>query len=192
MEALDLLDIIERGEDTRHQFKRNITNMTSLSQELCAFANSRGGMLIIGVDDLGEVTGLSNNDIHRLNQLVSNAASEVRNPINPETENIKISDNLVMVVQVPEGKDKPYFSHDGAIYIKTGADKRKITSKEELRRLFQEADLLHADQTPVDETTLNDLDREYFDEFYLKENGRSPSKESISLIRPSDQFESCK
>ncbi len=181
MEAIELLEIIERGEDSRHQFKRNVTNVTSLSQEICAFANSKGGMLIIGVDDSGEIIGLTAQDIRRLNQLISNAASEIRNPINPETENIKIEDKLVLVVHVPEGRDKPYFASDGAIYVKSGADKRKVTSKEELRRLFQESDILHGDQVPVEESTLDDLDEDYFDQFYQKEFDHSFREESVDL-----------
>ncbi len=181
MEAIELLEIIERGEDSRHQFKRNVTNVTSLSQEICAFANSKGGMLIIGVADSGEIVGLSNQDIRRLNQLISNAASEIRNPINPETENIKINDKLVLVVHIPEGKDKPYFASDGAIYVRSGADKRKVTSKEELRRLFQESDILHGDQVPVEESTLEDLDEDYFDQFYQREFDHSFREEAVDL-----------
>lgn len=181
MEAIELLEIIERGEDSYHQFKRNVTNVTSLSQEICAFANSKGGMLMIGVADSGEIVGLTTQDIRRLNQLISNAASEIRNPINPETENIKIEDKLVLVVHVPEGRDKPYFASDGAIYIKSGADKRKVTSKEELRRLFQESDILHGDQIPVEESTLDDLDEDYFDKFYQKEFEHSFREESVDL-----------
>lgn len=181
MEAIELLEIIERGEDSRHQFKRNVTNVTSLSQEICAFANSKGGMLIIGVADSGEIVGLSNQDIRRLNQLISNAASEIRNPINPETENIKINDKLVLVVHIPEGKDKPYFASDGAIYVRSGADKRKVTSKEELRRLFQESDILHGDQVPVEESTLEDLDEDYFDQFYQREFDHSFREEAVDI-----------
>lgn len=182
MEALELLDVIERGEDSRHQFKQNVTNVTSLSQEFCAFANSKGGMLIIGVDDLGNIKGLKPEDVRRLNQLISNAASEIRNPINPETENLKVKDRLVLVVHIPEGTDKPYFASDGAIYVKSGADKRKVTSKEELRRLFQESDILHGDQTKIEESTLDDLDRDYFDEFYKKDYGHSFADEPVDLI----------
>jgi ATP-dependent DNA helicase RecG len=185
MEALELLEIIERGEDSHHQFKRNVTNAQSLSQEFCAFANSEGGLLIIGIDDrTNEPVGLGTEDIHRINQLVSNAASEVRNPINPISENLKIGDKIVMVVQIREGKDKPYFASDGAIFVKSGADKRKVTSKEELRRLFEDTDIIHGDSIPVDETTLADLDLGYFKEFLSKEYEKQYQEftESLQLL----------
>ena len=35
------------------------------------------------------------------------------------------------------------------IWLKSGADKRRIHSKEEFRRLFQEVDLVHADEVPT-------------------------------------------
>ena len=56
---------------------------------------------------------------------------------------------MVIVLTVPEGIDKPYFDNQGVIWLKSGADKRRIHSKEELRRLFQEVDLIHADEVPT-------------------------------------------
>jgi ATP-dependent DNA helicase RecG len=53
---------------------------------MVAFSNSGGGRIYIGVNDSGQVTGLSAADIHRLNNLISNVASEGMTPsINPPT-----------------------------------------------------------------------------------------------------------
>ena len=80
-------------------------------------------------------------------RLISNSASQhVKGPIAVHTENISIEhDRVVILLTVPEGIDKPYFDNQGVIWLKSGSDKRRIHSKEELRRLFQEVDLLHAD-----------------------------------------------
>lgn len=183
MDALELLEIIERGEDSRHQFKRNINNETSMATELAAFSNSQGGLLIIGVDDDGTIAGLSNDNIGRLNNMISNASStHIRNPINPTNENIKLEDGLVMIVTISKGMDKPYITNDGAIWVRSGADKRKVTSKEEIRRLFAESDLLHAGETPINDSTSNDLDEDFFDEFYKEIHGRSSKDEGKPLL----------
>lgn len=58
MNEAELLDILACGEDNRHQFKSNISNVDALASELVAFANSGGGLLIIGVGDSGAVQGL--------------------------------------------------------------------------------------------------------------------------------------
>jgi len=61
-----------------------MTNAESMVAEMVAFSNSLGGNLIIGVDDKGEIQGLTKEDISRLNQLISNAASQKVIPsINP-------------------------------------------------------------------------------------------------------------
>jgi ATP-dependent DNA helicase RecG len=71
---------------------------------------------------------------------------------------------VVIVVTVPQGLDKPYFDRHGVIWLKAGADKRRVQSKEELRRLFQDADLLQADQVPTD-ADIGELDRIRFRDF---------------------------
>ena len=48
MNEADLLQILARGEDSRHQFKRDETNADSIAAELTAFANSGGGLLLLG------------------------------------------------------------------------------------------------------------------------------------------------
>ncbi|MBK8534128.1 MAG: putative DNA binding domain-containing protein [Candidatus Competibacteraceae bacterium] len=193
MNETELLDILARGEDSRHQFKANISNIDALAAELVAFANSGGGVLIIGVSDLGEVQGLSAADISRLNQLLSNTASQsVRPPIHPISLNIRTAQSLVMVIQVPEGLNRPYTDAQGRIWVKSGADKRHVTAREEMQRLFQQAGLIYADEVPVASATVADIDRpaleEYFENRYrqpLEETGPSLARllQNMGLAR---------
>ena len=141
---------------------------------MVAFSNSKGGRILIGVDDAGSVTGLTNSDIRRINQLISNTATDsVRPAINPETENISVGDKLVMVITVKEGISKPYADNDGVFWVKSGADKRRVTSREEVQRMLQSADLVHADEVPVEGTTSDDLDADHFGTFFEKHYGDS-------------------
>ena len=71
METVELLEILSHGEDSQHQFKKNVTNADSLAAEMVAFSNGAGGTMFIGVDDDGSISGLASDDIHRLNQLIS-------------------------------------------------------------------------------------------------------------------------
>ncbi|RJX32230.1 MAG: ATP-binding protein [Desulfurivibrio sp.] len=68
---------IATGEDRSHQFKADIRNAESLASELAAFANSEGGTLFTGVADDGFVPGLTRKDVSRINQLISNAESNL-------------------------------------------------------------------------------------------------------------------
>ena len=147
----NLSTLIAPGEDSRHQFKVDITNADALAAEMAAFANAEGGMIIIGVADDFSVPGLSHRDVGRINQLISNVASQhVRSPLTVQTENISVGDDrVVIVLTVPKGRNKPYFDKNGVIWLKTGADKRRVNSREELCRLFQSVDQFHADELPT-------------------------------------------
>ena len=46
-----LLDLIEEGENLQCEFKRHFTTPEKIAREMIAFANTKGGYLIFGVDD---------------------------------------------------------------------------------------------------------------------------------------------
>ncbi|MDD4018501.1 MAG: putative DNA binding domain-containing protein [Kiritimatiellae bacterium] len=125
-----------------------------------------GGVLFIGVADDGSLPGLGREDVARLNQMIGNAAAQhVRSPLTVQTQNIRLpGDRLVIVLTVPKGIDKPYFDKNGSIWLKSGADKRRVNSKEELRRLFQISDQFHADELPT-KAGLDKLDNDRFGTF---------------------------
>jgi ATP-dependent DNA helicase RecG len=181
LETVELLEISARGEDSRHQFKEDVTNATSLAAEIVAFANSGGGRIFIGIANDGSIHEHDAESVHRLNQLIGNAASDlVRPPINPLTENVPISTGVVIVVTVPDGISKPYLDNNGAIWVKSGSDKRRVTAREELQRMFQTARLVYGDDVPVPSTSISDIDLDYFRRFYrtryeqdLEEQGQS-------------------
>ncbi len=184
METAELLEIVARDEDSKHQFKANITNAQSLSEEIVAFSNSGGGMVFIGVSDDGTFSGLTREDMGRLNQLVANTSSNnVRPPVNVQTENVPVHDGLVMVVTVPDGISKPYMDNNGAFWVKCGSDKRKVTSREEIQRLFQSAGLIHGDGIPANGLTIADLDTAYFKAFFEEEQSESVDEQDVPLTK---------
>ena len=75
MDIVRLIEAIGRGDDSRHQFKADLHNADSLAAEIVAFSNSGGGTIVVGVSDQGVVTGLSADDVRRINQLLANVAS---------------------------------------------------------------------------------------------------------------------
>lgn len=171
------------GEDSRHQFKVDIRNADSLASEFAAMANSEGGFIFIGVGDDGSMPGHDMRGISRINQLVSNAASHlVRSPISVISENVALGNGrLIMVISVPKGINKPYFDKNGVIWLKSGADKRRVNSREELQRLFQFSDQVHADEVPVT-ADLNRLDRLRFRDF-LKQYYQTDFPESEEKLK---------
>lgn len=151
MTLSDMQADITLGEDSTRQFKANISHAESLAAEMAAFANAEGGVIYLGVADDGSLPGLSSAEVARCNQLISNAASQlVRSPLTVRTENVLLENGrVVIVLTVPKGLDKPYFDKNGVIWLKSGADKRRVQSKEEVRRFFQASGQFHADELPT-------------------------------------------
>ena len=180
----DLRALAVKGEDSARQFKANITNAESLAAEMAAFANSEGGTILIGVADDGSIPGLSQQDVFRINQLIGKAASQlVRSPLTVTTENLLLDDGrIVIVVTVPKGIDKPYFDNNGVIWLKVGADKRRVNSKEELRRLFQVTDQFHADELPT-RAGIDKLDKLRFRDFLRDVHKQEYPDSSAELTR---------
>ncbi|MGE6529519.1 RNA-binding domain-containing protein [Pseudomonas sp. NPDC077382] len=184
MTLVELQQILARGEDSRHQFKRDFNNTDALATELVAFANTSGGLLLIGVDDSGAVSGLSGADVSRLNQMLSNAASQnVKPAINPLSRNIQTEHGLVMVVTVDQGLNKPYVDSHGRIWVKSGADKRRVTAREELQRLFQQAGLVCADAVPVAGSSAADIDAKALGEYFQRRFRQSPEQAGLETMR---------
>ena len=182
MESVDILKMAVKGEDSHHQFRANVTNVDALAADLVAFSNSEGGKILIGVNVDGTLSLLSQENTRRLNQIVSNAASQsVRPPISPRTETVSVLGGLVLVVHVAEGMRKPYIDNEGSIWIKSSSDKRKVTSGEEIQTMYQASGVLHGDELPAHGLTIADVDTEYFKVFFERTFGKSVEKQDIPL-----------
>lgn len=90
-----------------------------------------------------------------------------------------MTDGYVLIVHVEAGVSKPYMDNLGAVWVKSGSDKRKVTAREELQRMFQQAALVHADEQPVKGSSIKDLYRHQFLEFFERH-----FHESLSLDAP--------
>ncbi len=136
MDKKELLELIETGEGYTLEFKESLSS--SIGKDICAFTNSSGGKIILGVKDNGIIKGynLSNRDKSKIQDIAKNMEPSL---------NVKIEqiDNLVIVF-VSEGKDKPYFVN-GHCYIRQGASS-VLLNREELRDFFQREDLIIFDK----------------------------------------------
>ncbi len=183
MEAIELLDIIAKGESSAVEFKERVNNAYSIATEMVAFSNLQGGLLISGVNDkTGALNGLSFDEIQATNKLLVNAASDnVKSPITIFSEQVSIDDHTIIVVHVKEGSDKPYKDNKGIPWVKNGATTRKVLSNDELLRLLQSSGNIAADEEPVTNSTYNDIDIDLFKDFVQKKTGKSFDASGQSL-----------
>ena len=160
-------DLCLCGETTKVQFKETFTSQKEIAKEMIAFANSKGGVILFGVEDKsGKLVGLSYDEIQVISRELGNAANEqVRPTIYIDTEVVRMDEKHFLVCSIEEGKNKPYKNLNGEIWVKQGADKRRITENAEILALFQESGSYQPDAAAVDGTTFDNLDRYAIDEY---------------------------
>ena len=179
MDSKELLEIIRLGETSKVQFKRRFDNQDKIASEMIAFANSKGGMLLFGVEDkTGEVVGMDYADIQQTGNKISTIANELVNPpvyILTDVVSVQIGNEAkkVLIVNVEEGINKPYKDNNGAFWIKQGSDKRKLKDNSEILRLFQQSANFAADEMAVFGTSMDDIDERLFADYFKKEFKRS-------------------
>ena len=111
MKARDLLELIEEGENSTCEFKRKFSTPEKIARELIAFANTKGGYLIIGVDDDKGIVGVESEKTEA--ELISNAALNFcEPPINVKIDYVEIKGKEVVVIEVPESDNKPHRLQD--------------------------------------------------------------------------------
>lgn len=174
MNAEKIKELCALGENSKVQFKLRVDNPSKIAAEIIAFANYRGGTLLIGVEDkTGTIVGLTYEQVQQAGRDVGNAATNhVRPTIYLQTETVNVEGKIVLVVNVDEGIDKPYKDLSGNIWIKQGGDKRRVVENSEMLALFQESGSFRPDEKGVRRTTINDIDllqvNEYLEKYYGK------------------------
>jgi len=156
MDKNELKELIETGEGYTLEFKESLSS--SIGKDMCAFANSSGGKIILGVTDQGEIKGykISNRDKSRILDIAKNMYPPVK---------IKIEQvGNLGVIFVPEGKDKPHFVA-GHCYIRQGASS-VLLKRDEIREFFQRENLIQFDRKPNYEFDWEeDFNRKAFENF---------------------------
>ena len=170
MTADYFMQLCHSGETTQVQFKEKYTSQKEIARELIAFANTKGGVILFGVEDkTGKGIGLSYNEIQTISSELGNAANEqVRPTIYIHTEIVGYDNKSFLVCSVDEGRNKPYKNLQGEIWVKQGADKRRITENSEILALFQDSGYYHPDAESLQGTSFDQLDRYTLDDYLQK------------------------
>lgn len=160
MNETEILKLIGSGESTKLQFKERIADKYDIGCEMVAFSNSHGGVLLIGVNDkTGNINPLSYQEVQETTNLIGNMASENVIPnILLSIENVAVNGGSLIAVTIKEGLNKPYHDNKGIIWVKNGADKRKVFDNAELSEMMSSCGAFAPDEAAVNDITINDLD----------------------------------
>ncbi len=142
MTRRELLNIIETGEGLHTEFKRHFSDYKKIAKELIAFANTKGGVLIVGVDDDKKIIGVRS-EKEETELIKETALRYCEPPVDFKTEFFDIENKEIVVANIPESKDKPHRLQDyekelnlssAHVYIRVN-DKSVLASKEMIKIL---------------------------------------------------------
>lgn len=167
----DILRLRDTAEQTQVQFKERVTrdNKYDVSCEMVAQSNSHGGMIVVGIDDkTGRINPLSFVEVQETTNLLGSLASEGVVPqILLDIENVQMEGGVIVVATVKQGRNKPYRDSKGIVWVKQGADKRKVFDNAELIAMLMENGQMHPDSMPVNGTSIKDLDENTLRDYLL-------------------------
>jgi Putative DNA-binding domain len=103
----DLQSCMSRGEGMRLEFKRILPREERAARTLCAFANTRGGLLLVGVTDRGRVHG-----VHHPEEVRETLLRISRQWIEPELllelQVLEVEGPRVVACSVPWSRERPH------------------------------------------------------------------------------------
>ena len=160
MTEQEVLKLRDHGEVTKVQFKERIIDAYDVGCEMVAFSNTHGGQLVIGINDkMGVINALSYQEVQETTNLLGNIASENVIPsILLDIETIAVEGGLLVMATIKEGLNKPYHDNKGIVWVKNGADKRRVFDNAELAEMMSQCGNFAPDEAAVADATIGDID----------------------------------
>lgn len=184
MDANDIKEIIQNGEGFQVEFKRRISSAEKIARALIAFANTKGGTILFGVDDDGSIVGVESEKTEV--DLIEMAGNHYCDPpIAAAIEIVPFNSKDVIAASVGESDDKPHYflsredGEENKVFIRVN-DKTVLASREVIKVLRDE----RPDRPPL-KVSIGGNEKRLFE--YLEGRGRITVKEYARLINVSER-----
>lgn len=179
--------LLEEGEGSTVEFKRKVTSPEKIARALIGFANTKGGIILFGVDDDKSIVGVES-EKSEVEMIETAARIFCDPPINPLIEIASYQGKDLIIVTVEESHEKPHYLISGngndddeetKVLIRV-KDKTVTASKEVVKILRSES----PDAPPL-RISIGENERRLFD--YLETHDRITVKQFGELVNISDR-----
>ncbi len=182
MNSHDIKNLISEGENSQLELKSEAVSNEDLAITMTAFLNGQGGIILLGVEDDGTVTGINDSLDKKMNAINQIAQNRVKPPIIPILDTFLIEKKPIISITIEKSLQKPHYlikNEKTLFYIRVGTTSR-LASPEQIAVLYANHPFTHYDISPVPTLSINYLDerrlRHYFidikklTEKYYKDN----------------------
>ena len=124
----EIMKLIREGENEKVELCGARTHSNTLARSICGMLNQQGGTIIVGVTDDGRIVGVddADHDVDALHAFMADHISPI--PL-VSVACHEIDEQDVLVVEVPQGADKPY-SFNREIFVRVGRQTLKADARQ--------------------------------------------------------------
>jgi len=165
MTNTNLENIIKKGENEQVEFKTSFADIGKILATISAFANTKGGRIIVGVSDEGEFIGttIGKDTLEKIPQKIKESIDPV---IFPSIITEKVQNKNIVILDVPPAYEKPVFFKNIA-YKRVGKANRKISASE-IRSLVKDTtEKTYWDKQVCSVSSLSDIDWDYVENEFI-------------------------
>lgn len=164
MNWLDILKRIQAGESQTTEFKRGLGDLSAAGRAICAFANTEGGVLILGVDDTQEIVGVKEDTENVQERLTSFLHTGCSTPVSAQSGRHQDPKGWVHWVEVPQQRGFEPLRYDGRVWVRR--DRSSVEpSPTELQDLYNAFGYILTEERTVQAAVPSAIDMQKFRSF---------------------------
>lgn len=175
MEWLDILERIELDEGRYTEFKRGLGDLSEVGRAICAFANSEGGVIILGVNPAREIVGVKEESEKVQERLTAFLQSGCSAPVSAQGGRQEDPKGWVHWIEVPRQRGFEPLRYGGRVWVRRERSSVE-PSPSELQELYNAFGYIITEERPIQAATPEQIDLQSFRE-YLRELGLDTEKQ---------------
>lgn len=161
MEWLDVLRRIEAGEGRHTELKRGLGDLSAVGKAMCAFANTEGGVIVLGVTDAREIVGVKESAEKVEERLTAFLHTGCSSPVSARTGRHEDPHGRVHWVQVPRQRGFEPLRYDGRVWIRRERSSVE-PSPTELQDLYNTFGYILTEERAIQDATPEHIDVQAF------------------------------
>ena len=167
MEWLDVLDRIGTGESERAEFKRGLGDLSAVGRAVCAFANTAGGVVILGITDSRQIVGVSGDAQRVWERLTSFLQTGCSSPVPARAGRHEDPKGWVHWLEVPRQRGFEPLCFDDRVWVRRGRSSVE-PSAIELQELYNAFGYAFREERTIQTAAPEHLDHQVFRTYLQK------------------------
>ena len=161
MRLLEVLELIQQGEGLHTEFKRGLGDLTAIGRAICAFANTDGGVIILGVGDSQEIVGVREDEEQVQERLTSFLQPACNTPVSARIDFGETPNGRIHWIEVPRQRGFEPLRYRGQVWVRRARSSVE-PSPNELQELYNAFGYILTEERVIGASFSTDIDIQHF------------------------------